>query len=482
MKFSDVINVLKKYDLLVSYDDTDINFSYVSYDSREVISNTLFVCKGVEFKKEYLESAIEKGVTCYVSECDFLVNIPKIIVTDVRRALAVIANIFYDDNLFKIGITGTKGKTTTNYFVHNILKNHLGYKPGIFATHYFYTGKSEGENHLTTPESLELHKYLNEMSSCDLKYMSMEVSSQGEFHNRVFGMKFDIGCFLNISEDHISPLEHKDFEDYFNCKMNFLKKCETIILYKHTDYYDEICDIISDKKIITFGYSNSDYIIKNIINDNGLSFELEHNGDVEVYKISMTGRFNVINAVCAIIVSNLIGADYESICKGLLETIVDGRMNVITGGVCPIIIDYAHNELSAKALYESLKEDYPGKNIKVLFGCPGDKGVNRRRDMGLLAGEYADYVYLTAEDPGHISVLDICNDIIKYIEKFHSNYEIIEDRETAIRKVVREATSDDVIALLGKGDENYQMVDGDWIDYATDKVIVEDELEKIRVS
>ena len=146
MKFSDVINKLANYNLLVSYDDTDINFSYVSYDSRDVISNTLFVCKGVEFKKEYLESAIEKGATCYVSECDFLVKIPKIIVTDVRCALAVIANLFYPDNLFKVGITGTKGKTTANYFVHNILKNHLGYKPGIFATHYFYTGKNEGEN------------------------------------------------------------------------------------------------------------------------------------------------------------------------------------------------------------------------------------------------------------------------------------------------------------------------------------------------
>ena len=129
-----------------------------------------------------------------------------------------------------------------------------------------------------------------------------------------------------------------------------------------------------------------------------------------------------------------------------METTVSGRMNVFYGGVCPVIVDYAHNELSARALYESLKEDYPGKNIKVVFGCPGDKGINRRKDMGLLAGEFADYIYLTAEDPGHSTVKDICSDIIKYIEKYHNNYEVIEDRKEAILKAIHDATKDDVIA------------------------------------
>ena len=152
-------------------------------------------------------------------------------------------------------------------------------------------------------------------------------------------------------------------------------------------------------------------------------------------------------------------------------------MNVING-VCPIIIDYAHNELSARALYESLKEDYPNKKIKVLFGCPGDKGINRRQDMGLLAGKYADYVYLTMEDPGHSTVQEICNDIIKYIEKYHHNYEVIEDREEAIKKAILEATKDDVLVLLGKGDENFQIIDGKWIPYDTDEVVVKQNLKE----
>lgn len=476
MNYKEIIKKLKEYDLITSYDDVDMKFDTISYNSKEVIKNTLFVCKGVDFKKEYLEEAIKKGATCYVSEKDFEVNIPRIIVNDSRRALAILASLFYPDNLYKIGITGTKGKTTTNYFIHNILKYHLGYEPGFIATHHFYTGKNEGRTHLTTPESIELHKYLNEMSQSNLKYMSMEASSQSTKHNRIFGMNFAIGCFLNISPDHISPREHSDFNDYFNCKLEFLKQCETVFIYRQIDHYEKIIETLKDKKIITFGFKDADYVISNIENNDGLSFDV--NG--KSYKINMEGRFNVINATCAIAVANTLKVSEDNIKKGLLDTFVPGRMNIINGGICPVIVDYAHNKLSAEALYKSLKEDYKDKKIKVVFGCPGDKGVNRRKDMGLLAGQYADYVYLTAEDPGHVSVKDICNDIIKYIEKYHNNYEVIEDRKSAIEKAIHDATKDDIIAILGKGDENYQTVNEGWIPYESDIVVAQNEINKIK--
>ena len=293
-------------------------------------------------------------------------------------------------------------------------------------------------------------------------------------------MNFDIGIFLNISEDHISTLEHKDFEDYFSCKLEFLKMCDKVIVFKGTDHLDRVMEAVCDKDVITFGFSDADYIIKNISNGSNISFELFDGVNTEIYEINMLGEFNVVNAASAIIVGKIIGASYKDICKGLINTSIPGRMNIINKGVCPIIIDYAHNKLSAEAFYKALKDNFPNRKIKVIFGCPGDKGFNRRKEMGELAGMYADYVYLTEEDPGHASVREICNEIAFYITKYHSNYEIIENRYKAIAKALRDATSDDVIALLGKGDENYQIIGDTFVPYETDKEIVLKELSKIK--
>lgn len=479
MNYKQIINKLEEENQLIEYDNKDINFSYITYNSKEVKDKTLFICKGTSFKKEYLQEAIKKGATAYISNKDYNVDIPKIIVKDERISLAVIANLFYPDNLYKIGLTGTKGKTTTNYFLHNILKNHLHYKPGIFATHYFYTGKTSGPTHLTTPESLELHKYLHEMQEQHIKYVTMEVSSQAEYHKRDYGMTFNLGAFLNIGEDHISPLEHKNFEEYLSCKIEFLKKCQTIILFKQTDHYNTIYNSIKDKNIITYGYTNDcDYQIKNITKNKNLTFDVEHEGKTENYHINIPGRFNIENATCAIVISKILKVKKQDIQKGLEETIIPGRMNIIDNDKFPIIIDYAHNELSTEKVYETLKKDYPDKKIKVVFGATGDKGATRKKGMGILAGKYADYVYLTEDDPGNHKAIDICNDIAEHIKKYHNNYEIIEDRETAIRTAVKNLTENDVLAILGKGDEDFIIIGNDYKPYKTDMKIAQDELNK----
>ena len=483
MKYNKIITILKEQNLLKDYTEIDLNINNISYNSNEIKENTLFVCKGFSFKEEYLNDAINNKAICYMSEIDYNKDIPKIIVTDVRKALAIVSLNFYKDNLFKIGITGTKGKTTTNFYIHNILKYHLGYQPGILATHYFYNGKEEGKNYNTTPESLELHKLLNTMDKNKLKYVTMEVSSQATKLDRVFGMHYNIGAFLNIGEDHISPIEHNDFNDYLNCKIRFLNMCDKVIIYKQTDYYDEIIEKIKDKEIITYGLTEDcDYYIKDITPfTDKIMFNVVHNKKEENYYIKMEGTFNVINATCAIAISKLLGISCENIQKGLSTTHVKGRMEKIEDSIGPIIIDYAHNRLSAEALYKSVKDKYKGKRIISVFGCPGDKGTNRRKDMGISAGEYADYIYLTSEDPGEKDIVDICNDIIKYLKPFNKPFEVIEDRKTAIIKALEERKENDVLVILGKGDEDYQITKNGYEPYEQDINIVKNYLKGAKI-
>ena len=292
-------------------------------------------------------------------------------------------------------------------------------------------------------------------------------------------MHYDIGCFLNIGDDHISPLEHSSFEDYLSCKIKFLTMCDKVIIYKQTDYYDEIIEKIKAKEIITYGItSDCDYYIKDVnVYDDKVVFDIVHNNTVENYYITMEGTFNVINATCAIVIAKLIGVSQENIQKGLSKTHVEGRMEKVEDQLGPIIIDYAHNKLSAEALYKSVKDTYKGKRIISVFGCPGGKGINRRKDMGTCAGLYADYIYLTSEDPGTKDVIDICNDIKKYIEPFNKSYEIIEDRKTAIEKALEERKKGDVLVILGKGDEDYQITKNGYEPYEQDINIVKNYLK-----
>ena len=479
MKYNDLIDVLDKEGLLVLKDKSDATFTSVAYDSRDVLEGSIFVCKGLNFKKDYLLMAIEKGARGYIAKEDYDVDIPKIIVSDVLKAMAVVSKKIYDDpnkKLCLIGTTGTKGKTTITSFIRNILSHEIGKKCAYWTTIDNYDGSSSSSSHNTTPESVDIYKTIRGAKDHDIPYMMMEVSSQAKKLERIYGINFDIGVFINVSCDHISPLEHKDFNEYLNCKVGFLKQCKTVFLYRNIDHYDYIREELKDKTIYTFGDSDDcDYKYSNIVKkDNGTYFDVRTPKGTKTYMITIAGNFNVINATAAIGVTELLNASYKNMLLGLEETSVLGRMSVYQGGKCPIIVDYAHNKISVQALMDALRSDYPGKNIKLVFGCPGDRGVNRREEVGTLAGKYASYVYLTAEDPQTKKVRDICKDIIPHIEAYNKPYEIIEDREEAIKKAVKDATSDDVIAIIGKGDETYQIVNYEYVPYKSDIGVVEE--------
>ena len=463
----------------------NIKLEKLSYNSKDIANNTLFICKGKLFKSEYLMDAVNNGVVAYISETyfeDIPENVAYIVVKDVREAMYLVSNLFYNyawKNITTVGLTGTKGKTTTTYYLRNILDKHLGRRCGIISTIDTYTGITEEESHLTTPEAPDLHRFFYETAKSNIPVLVMEVASQGYKVKRVNGVTFDIGVFLNISEDHISDAEHPNFQDYLDCKLEFIRNVKTAIINKNTDFYDVVMENAKNaEKVITYGTDDTaDYYVSNISKEGNYTvFDIIGKDYKNTFKTSMQGRFNVENALAAFVVAKQIGISDEDIAYGIANTEVKGRMNVFEKDGITVIVDYAHNKLSFTKLYESLVLDYKGRRIVSVGGGPGGKAYARRKDFGEIVGKYSDYVYLTAEDPQFEIVEDICNDIAAYIP--HKNYEIVEDRKEAVLKALETAKPGDVIVLLAKGEETYQKVRGVFTPYESDLQLTKDWMER----
>ena len=483
--YREIINVLEKEELLVEHniDNLDAQIDFISHDSRNIVENTLFFCKGVGFKEEYLWDAIKKGAVCYESEKKYDLNgleCKYIIVSNIRQAIAIVAPLYYNyayKNLELIGITGTKGKTTVAYFIKNIMDEFANYETGLISTTETYTGKQRKESHITTPEPCDLQRYFHEAHESGIKYFTMEVSSQAYKTDRVKGITFNNGMFLNISEDHIGPQEHDDFEDYLNCKSEFIRNCSNIVINVETDCFEHVLKAAKSSKTLTritlYGsekYKNKcDYYYLNLKKENGvLTFTVKNDkiGYCENFAIKTQGIFNVENATAAVAMCKTIGVDCESIRRGLLKTEVPGRMSIFENNGVTIIVDYAHNLLSYMKLYETLKADYPNSKIISVGGTPGGKSFNRRKDFAAVVGVHSDHIYLTSDDPQFEDVTKICEEIASYMP--NASYEIIPDRVEAITKAVANAKSGDIVALIGKGAENYQRSNGQLVPYECD--------------
>ena len=488
LSLKEIKDILESNNLLKSSKIiNDQKIESISCDSRSVEKQSLFFCKGQNYKPEYLGDAIKCGAVAYISEIQYeKYEASYFIVTDILKAMAIIAARFYGypaKSLELIGITGTKGKTTTTYFLKNILETFLNREVGTISSINVNTGKRNEEAHLTTPESLDLHKMFYEIKESNLKYAVMEVSSQSYKRNRLYGVEFDYGIFTNIAEDHISQIEHPTFEDYLNCKIEFLKHCKTVVINKNTDCLDTILSKISDKNIIYYGTDESaDYYVTDIEKEKtGFKFKVinKKQGYSSEFKIKMAGRFNIENALAAIVIAKLLNVDDESIRKSLSNTEILGRMNIYEQKGITVIVDYAHNGYSFSKLYESIKMDYPNRKIISVGGIVGGKAFNRRKEFGKIVGDNSDYIYLTANDPQFENVQDICNDIAQYITK-KDKYEIIVDRKEAVQKAIMNAKKGDVVVLLAKGGEHYIKIKNECVSYEGDLTIAKSVLKKKR--
>lgn len=433
-----------------------------------------------------------KKVLIYISEKKYNDEIGSIIVCDERKALSVLSKLFYGkniDKLNKVAITGTKGKSTTSFFIKNVFDEYLSSqnkkKAGIISSIETYDGVVSKESTLTTPESLEVYKILNTAYENDLSHFVCEISSIAYKYYRVYGIYFNVGVFLNIGYDHISGVEHENFEDYFSCKIKLLQNSDYVIINEQLLSYKEIRDIIKEKekdKVIVFGYGNDcTYKIENVSLENAIStFCVRSKGKIYNYEINLQGDFNVLNAVVAIAVAEIYNIDYKYIYKGLAKSRIKGRGEIYKSkdNKKIAIVDYAHNGLSLKEYFEYVKKAYTGRNHICVIGSSGSKAFNRRKEVGQLCYQYCDEIILTTADLYHESFESICSDILEYIPD-KSKVKIIEDRNEAIKRAFSESGDNDVIiSILGKGNETRQVINGEKVFYVSDIVNVEKNMEK----
>ena len=454
--------------------DLEIEIKGLESNSKNIKEGYLFVAiKGFSVDgHKYIESAIANGATAVMvqEDCDLkTIKIPEnvtiVMAKDTREALAITANNFYDEpsKKFKlIGVTGTKGKTTTTYMIKEILEK-AGKKVGLIGTIATYiNGKKLKDSDRTTPESLELQQLFSKMVEEKVEVVVMEVSSQSLKLHRVDGCDFDIVLFTNFSEDHISANEHPDMEDYFQSKLKLFKMCKTGIVNTDDLHGAKIPRLFPESDITTYGIDNyANVLAKDItITNSYVDFKVKITDRNERVKTGIPGRFSVYNSLAAICVAQKFGISPEQVKEALLEVRVPGRSELVDNKLeIPIMIDYAHSPESLQNILQAVKSYTRGRVISV-FGCGGDRDKTKRPIMGEISGRIADFTFITSDNPRTEKPEDITAQIEEGIKKTKGKYSVVVDRVEAIKQAIKMANKRDIIVLAGKGHEPYQEING----------------------
>lgn len=467
MKLSDVLKGIEEIEVR---GDLEIDVPSIAYDSRKVENGGMFVAI-VGFKMDghnYIESAIQSGAKIIAMQEGAYdagmipEGITVVFSKDTRKFLPMVACNFYGNptrELKVVGVTGTKGKTTTTYMIKSILE-HAGKKVGLIGTIANYVGDKCYESERTSPESLDLQRMFREMvnNKCDVAVM--EVSSHSLALDRVWGIDFDIGVFTNLTQDHLDF--HKTFDNYLAAKAKLFTMCKEGFVNCDDMYAKKLMDMATCP-ITTYGIDNNPFVsARDIIITNSYSdFKMPFNKVIQRIKVDIPGRFTVYNALAAICVSIRLGAGVEDVLAGLENVKVPGRSEVVpTTRNFTVIVDYAHTPDSLENILKASKVYTKGKIICV-FGCGGDRDTAKRPMMGEIAGKLAGYTVITSDNPRSEKPEEIIRQIEEGMKKTNGKYKVIVDRKKAIEHALRKAEKGDLILIAGKGHETYQEINGE---------------------
>lgn len=475
-----------KYELISGNLEKEVK--ELAYDSRKVKQDYMFIALTgfMVDGHEYIDKAISNGAKTILVEKDVNIdaNVTIIKVDNTRRTLATISRTFYnypDKELTTIGITGTKGKTTTAWTIMKILEesNHnagcIGTMGVFFKDKYYHTVN-------TSPESYDVYKYMREMIEDGVKYLVMEVSSQSLKLNRWEDMTFDYGVFTNLSLDHVGKDEHESYEDYVYCKSLLFKQCKHGVFNIDDKEYPRMIEKFNGD-IHTFGSSKKANLrlinSTNIIEPGFIGIDMKIEGIINnEFKVSIPGKFNAYNMMCALFIGHLLNVDINSMKKTLSHISVKGRLEPVkVSDKFNVLIDYAYQGIAMENVIKTIREANP-KRIVVVFGCGGNRSKQRRYDCGKVASTYADFSILTADNSRYEEVNDIINDILSTFVKKGNNYIVIPDRKEAIKYSIVNAQAGDVIMILGKGHEDYQEINGERYPF-DERVIIREILDNL---
>lgn len=473
MKLNELLTYL--HDRSIEYNENP-TITSIEMDSREVKNGSLFICiNGYTVDgHDFAEKAVENGAVAILSERQLQVDVPVIVVKDTKRAMAVLADIYYGQpthQMHLIGVTGTNGKTTTTHIIEKILKE-ANKKTGLIGTMYIKIAEKQIDVKNTTPESLTLQKTFHDMRENDVTHAVMEVSSHALHLGRIHGCDFNVAVFTNLSQDHLDY--HKTMEAYKYAKGLLFAQLgnrfdhdniKIAVLNADEEASEEFIKMTS-AKIMTYGINKeADVMAKEIkMTSKGTEFQLITPVGIKHITINMIGKFSIYNVLAAVAASLASSIELDTICHAV-EAMdgVRGRFELVDGGQdFTVIVDYAHTPDSLENVLQTIKQFVEGK-IFCVVGCGGDRDKTKRPLMAKIATEFSDEPIFTSDNPRSEDPRMILRDMEAGVAGEH--YHSIENREKAILFAVENAKKGDVILIAGKGHETYQIIGDETFDF-----------------